>query len=170
MQGDGQAVRVAADVQLAREATARAAKTIAVSPPFRRRRSGAPGRWCCRSSARGRPRRRRRPRPPVSRPTGPRQSSVETGGTPSSSCQVQPAGRVTARLCAQSKTQRPARADDLGQACRRAGSQTPRRARRRTAPRLSEAHGSTPIHPRDQPRFTPSPNRESPLRRFVHAA
>lgn len=43
MQGDGQAVRVAADVELAREATSRAAKTLAMLPPL-----PPAAQWCAR--------------------------------------------------------------------------------------------------------------------------
>ena len=145
MQRDGQAVRVAADVEFAREATARAPKTLSMSSPFRRRRSGAPGCWCCRSSAGGRPRRRHQPRLPASRPTGRTRSSAGTGGTPRSSGRVRLAGHATARRCGRSRRWRRAPAGGRGRACRRAGWLTPRKARRRTTPRPSVARGPTPI-------------------------
>ena len=38
-------------VDFAREPAARTAKSLVLSPPLLRPRSGAPGQWCCRSSA-----------------------------------------------------------------------------------------------------------------------
>ena len=114
-QGDGLAVRIAADVELGREATARTARTRPTRPALP---PAAP--WCARMPVLSIICRRSASPPPSARAysigrRGPTPSSAGTGSTPNSSLRFRPAGHATARRCARSRRWGPAPVCGRGQ-------------------------------------------------------
>lgn len=106
-QRDWKTLSVGPGMDFGRKASVRAAKSLVLSSPLRRRHGGVPGWMCCRPSA-SRRCHRRRPALQASGPTAHWRSNGGFADARSSNCRVHWEGLAKALQCARSRRWRPA--------------------------------------------------------------